>query len=105
MATGVQQRAATNAEQSAEGPKPTLDAFPNPFNPSSAIRYRLPVAANVELAVYNSLGEIAAVLAEGPQVAGDHIVQFDGSNLASGTYFCRLIALGNSETKKIVLVR
>jgi hypothetical protein len=84
---------------------PTIDAFPNPFNPSTAIRYWLPVAAYVELTIYNSLGEVAAALVAGQQQAGEYSVQFDGSNLASGTYFCRLNALGNIETRRVVLMK
>jgi photosystem II stability/assembly factor-like uncharacterized protein len=79
--------------------------YPNPFNPSTTIRYKLPKAVNVKLAVYNMLGQIVSRLVDGQKPAGTYTVQFDGSFLTSGVYFCRFQSGAYSETKKIVLMK
>jgi hypothetical protein len=82
-----------------------LGNFPNPFNPSTVIRYELSVSGNVRLAVYDILGREVAVLAEGTNAAGSHQVRFDASNLASGLYVYRLEAGGQVFTKTLMLVK
>jgi hypothetical protein len=79
--------------------------FPNPFNPTTLIRYGLPHRANVSLSVYNALGQKVADLARGTQEAGYHEVQFDASKLASGAYFYTLTADEFVQTRKLLLVR
>jgi hypothetical protein len=66
--------------------------YPNPFNPSTTIRYALPVRSHVTLSVFNILGQQVAALGNETQGAGYHEVRFDGSGLASGVYFYRLQA-------------
>lgn len=79
--------------------------YPNPFNPRTTIRYSLPAASQVSLALYNTLGEMVAEILNADQQAGDHEVQFDGTGLASGIYFYRLSVGGQKQTRKAVLVR
>jgi hypothetical protein len=79
--------------------------FPNPFNPETTIRYSLPSRTHVLLAVYNTLGERVAVLADGEQEKGFHDVRFDGSALASGVYFYRLQTTGFVQTKGLSLMK
>jgi hypothetical protein len=79
--------------------------YPNPFNPSTTVRYNLPVRTSVHLAVFDVLGQCVATLDYGVLDAGTHEVRFDGTNLASGAYFCRLIAGEHSATKRLLLVR
>ena len=67
-----------------------LGNYPNPFNPETAIRYALPQAGNVRLAVYDLLGQEVAVLVDGSRPAGHHTVRFDGDDLSSGSYVYRL---------------
>jgi hypothetical protein len=79
--------------------------YPNPFNPTTTIRYALPEAASVKLAVYNALGQEVAVLVQGSQTAGFHEARLDGSGLASGVYVYRLEAGRYTDQKKLVLVK
>jgi hypothetical protein len=85
--------------------------YPNPFNPSTLIRYSLPLRSAVTLTVYNLLGQIAAVLVNENQAAGDHRTVFSIEGLPSGAYFYRLTASpldgspGFVQTRKMVVVR
>jgi hypothetical protein len=79
--------------------------FPNPFNPSTAIRYGLPNRSHVMLTVFNTLGQEVAQLVNGDMEAGSHEVKFDASGLSSGVYFYRIQAGGFVETRKLLLVR
>ena len=79
--------------------------YPNPFNPSTVIRYDLPHASVVELALFNALGQRLALLFEGEQEAGYHDVRVEGRGLASGVYFYRIRAGAQVATRKMVLMR
>jgi len=79
--------------------------FPNPFNPSTTIRYSVPVAGKVCVKVFNLLGEEVRTLYNGEQNAGVYEVTFDASSLASGTYFYRLTTGESSMTKKMILIK
>lgn len=77
----------------------------NPFNPTTSIVYDIPAAAHVSLRVFDMLGREVSILVDGFSEAGVHIVQFDGSRLASGVYFARLDAGLISQTKKMMLLK
>lgn len=79
--------------------------YPNPFNPSTLINFAIPAASDVQLSVYNLLGQRVAVLAEGRFAAGTHSVRFDGAGLASGMYLYRLQAGEFVSQKKMMLVK
>jgi hypothetical protein len=79
--------------------------FPNPFNPSTSIKYSVQRAGFVRLAVYNLLGQEVAVLVEGVQAQGAHEVEFQKADLPSGIYFYRLQAPGLFETKKMMITK
>ncbi len=79
--------------------------YPNPFNPATVIRYQLPVAADVQVGVYDLLGREVAVLVNERKGAGRFDVEFDGTNLSSGVYICRLTAGSYSEARRMVLIR
>jgi hypothetical protein len=81
------------------------DAYPNPFNPTTAISYKLQASSYVSLKVYDSAGKLVTTLVNGWREAGSHDVTFDGSNLSSGIYFCRMQAGQNTEMQKLVLMK
>ena len=69
-----------------------MQNFPNPFNPSTEIKFDLPYAGEVSLIVYDILGQKVASLAAGHYAAGHHSVTWNASGQASGMYFYRLQA-------------
>lgn len=86
--------------------------FPNPFNPTTTIKYSIPVETGhapslqkVTLKVYDLLGRDVATLVNEEKSAGSYTVEFDASKLASGVYFYKLIAGGFSSTKKMILMK
>ena len=76
--------------------------FPNPFNPTTTISFRMPEHAHAQLVVYDLLGREVATLVDESLQAGTHNVQFDARNLASGVYIYRLTAGNYSETRKMI---
>jgi Secretion system C-terminal sorting domain len=79
-----------NQPESVPGAFTLAQNYPDPFNPSTTIRYGLPHTSNVSLTVFNTLGQQVALLQHGEQEAGYHEVRFDGSGLSSGVYFYRI---------------
>jgi hypothetical protein len=78
---------------------------PNPFNPTTAIRYQLTALSHVSLRVYDTAGRLVTTLIEGMQETGTHQVTFDGSRLSSGLYFVRLQAGDFSAVQKMMLIK
>ncbi|HTY09792.1 MAG TPA: T9SS type A sorting domain-containing protein [Bacteroidota bacterium] len=79
--------------------------FPNPFNPSTTIRYSLPAAGRVQMKVYNVLGQEVSTLVNAQQQAGMYEVTFDASRLASGVYFYRISSEKFTQVKKMMLIK
>lgn len=79
--------------------------YPNPFNPGTVIRYHLSVISNVSLKVYDLTGREVQTLVNGRLQAGRYEVNFDGSMLPSGVYFCKLVSGDYSEVKKLTLIK
>ncbi|MCL5268044.1 MAG: T9SS type A sorting domain-containing protein [Bacteroidetes bacterium] len=82
-----------------------LGNYPNPFNPATVISYGLNKGGHVTLRIYDVLGKVVATLVDGNENAGQHSVQFNGQNLASGIYLYRLTALGVDQVKKMILMK
>jgi hypothetical protein len=83
---------------------------PNPFNPGTEIRYRLPRDGRARLSVFDPGGRLVRVLSSGPASAGPHVARWDGQDergrrAASGVYLLRLEADGVRLTRRMVLLR
>jgi len=83
---------------------------PNPFNPSTTIRFAVPANGNVRLTIYDVNGRIVRTLVDGSVLAGSHEVVWDGMDMngravASGVYIYRLTTANNEMTKRMTLVR
>jgi hypothetical protein len=78
---------------------------PNPFNPSTVVKYSLPVDGFVNISVYNNLGEKVSVLVDGEVIAGKYSVSFDAGNLPSGVYFCRMESGNFISSRKMLLLK
>jgi len=79
--------------------------YPNPFNPITTIKFSLPAAGNVKLAVYNLLGQEVQTLINGYKEAGTHTVDFEATNLNSGIYLYKIEANGFIQTRKMTLLK
>jgi hypothetical protein len=79
--------------------------FPNPFNPTSIVRFHLPVAGDVRVVVYDLIGREVLTLARGWKEAGVHEAVFDASHLPSGVHFVRLLAHGEVVTRKAIILK
>jgi hypothetical protein len=79
--------------------------FPNPFNPSSDIRYLISEFRMVQLAVYDLLGREVAMLVNEAKQPGAYSVRFNASGLASGVYLYRLTAGSFVETRKMIVLK
>ena len=79
--------------------------LPNPFNPSTTIRFDLDTPGHVNLEVFNIRGSKIASLANAHHSAGFHEVAFDASHLASGTYIYRLSTKAGSMSRKMLLIK
>lgn len=85
---------------------PTLDQnFPDPFNPTTVIRYQLSATSRVSLKVYDVLGREIETLVDERETPGTHSVSFDAAKFPSGVYFYRLVTGNFNEVKKLVLIK
>ena len=79
--------------------------YPQPFNPSTTIKFQVPTISFVTLKIFDALGREIAVLINEVKEAGTFEVEFDGSDLTSGIYFYTLKAGGYTNTKKMSLIK
>ncbi|MFH1863262.1 MAG: T9SS type A sorting domain-containing protein, partial [bacterium] len=101
-----------NAAGTASNPEEPLPStfrlypcFPNPFNPTTTIRFTLPQVALVKLEVFDVNGRSVGAIHELPLPPGTHDIPFDGSDLPSGIYIYRLIAGDWQTSGKMVLLK
>ncbi|MDB5222589.1 MAG: hypothetical protein JWN83_1256 [Chitinophagaceae bacterium] len=85
----------------------TLSNFPNPFSTTTKIKFDVPVSGKVILKVYNTKGQAVATLFEGIKNPGSYTIDFDGSALGSGVYYCKLASADvlTVVTQKLVIIR
>jgi len=82
------------------------DNYPNPFNNATIINYQLPRTSEVELSIYNIVGQKVKTLVSEKQPAGNYKVEWDATGFASGVYMYQLTTnRGFTQTKKMVLLR
>lgn len=84
--------------------------YPNPFNPVTRISFSIPMYSKVSIKVYDVMGRLIQTLANENMNAGSFLIDFNGSELASGVYFVRMSATGRdgtnfADTKKMLLVK
>jgi hypothetical protein len=79
--------------------------YPNPFNPRTIINYELRMTNDVELNIYNLLGQKITTLVSNKQQAGKYSVEWDASELASGIYYYELRTSNFRDVKKMVLMK
>ena len=84
--------------------------FPNPFNPSTTIRYELDAPMHVQISVHDATGRIVRTLVDRAESAGAYETTWDGRNhegrgVASGVYFCRLSTAGGIQSRRMILIK
>ena len=81
------------------------EAYPNPFNSVTSVRFDLPQAGKVMLNVRNIAGREVAKLAEGNFAAGSHVVAWQAEGVPTGVYLVRLVTAGSTFTTRAVIVK
>ena len=79
--------------------------YPNPFNPDTNFEFKLTNPSLVKLLVYNTLGQVVAVLVNDKLKKGTHTIKWDAGNLSSGIYFYKFLTDNNVITKRITLIK
>lgn len=82
-----------------------IQNFPNPFNPSTVIGFRLLTGSHVQLKIFDMLGNEIKTLVNNHLEAGEHKVGFDGSNMPSGIYLYKIITPQFTQVKKMILAK
>lgn len=94
------------AEYQVESPtKFSIDTYPNPFNPTTQIRFTLPESGVTNLKIYDILGRQVAVIVNGLLAAGEHQFTFDATGLPSGLYLYKIESGGQALSGKMLLVK
>jgi len=79
--------------------------YPNPFNPFTVIKYQMPKASYLSIKIYDELGKVVATIFEGNQHAGYFQATVNGTDLASGIYFCKIAEGDFSKVIKMSLIK
>jgi hypothetical protein len=82
-----------------------VQAYPNPFNPTTTLAVDLAATGNVELAVYNINGQLVRTLVNGMMESGKHQIAFDGAGLPSGLYLARLSTAQGEQVTRLMLTK
>ena len=98
--TGIEEQRSALPDKAALGQN-----YPNPFNSSTVISYSLPHAGEIEIAVYNLIGQKIQTLYDGNAEAGQHQLVWNAAGRPTGVYFARLKTQGQAETIRLVLLK
>jgi len=103
-------RLASSEEDSPVTPEPGLQVYPNPFNPSTTIKFSLPASGEIQLDIYNLKGQLVCNLAKGELMSGKHSIVWDGTDnqhkkVSSGLYYSKLSYQNTSFVKKMVMLK
>jgi hypothetical protein len=80
-------------------------SYPNPFNPTAHIQYRLDKPGEVRIALYNMAGQLTKVIFQGQQTAGQHLIELEATGLASGAFMIVLQNNGQKQIQKCVILK
>ncbi len=101
----INKLAKTNEEIIIPKENKLYDNYPNPFNPTTQIKFAVKGNGLVNLKVYDALGKEVAVLVNETKQAGTYTVNFDASYLSSGIYFYTISAKNFRQSKKMLLIK
>jgi len=103
--TGISEEGNNSANSSMPDKFQLFPNYPNPFNPTTTIKYSIPHASLVNIQIYDILGRKVATLINEVKSAGTYTATFNAATMPSGVYFYRLQAGSFTETKKLLLLR
>jgi hypothetical protein len=84
----------------------SLISYPNPFNPETVISYHLAVGSDINLSIYNALGQKVETLVTGKKTTGMHTIRWNASGYAAGIYLSRLeTSTGQVMSNKMILLK
>ncbi|NUN10982.1 MAG: T9SS type A sorting domain-containing protein, partial [Ignavibacteriaceae bacterium] len=98
------QKAASNLK-TGKNINPVLENYPNPFNPTTTIRYGISTPGEVKIILYNILGETVRIIVNEPKEKGVFTFSFNAGRLSSGIYICRMISADGVLVRKMLLLR
>ena len=84
--------------------------FPNPFNPTTTVRYDMAKSGAVSIKIFNIKGQLVKTLYSGVKAGGTHSITWDGKDngkrdVSSGVYFLRMDTNGYASTRKMLLMK
>ena len=82
-----------------------LKNYPNPFNPTTSIAFNLAEATHVKIDIYNSTGQLVNSLLDKNMAAGNHSIEWNASDMASGIYFYKIRVEGMEAVKRLILLK
>jgi photosystem II stability/assembly factor-like uncharacterized protein len=82
-----------------------LMSYPNPFNAQTTIGYTMPRAGEVDLSIYNIIGQKIITIFDSPKTAGRYEIKWDASDCSSGLYYAKLKTLNHEKTIKLILLK
>jgi hypothetical protein len=81
------------------------NAYPNPWNPTTTIRYNVPMSSPVTIKLFDAIGREVVTLVNEMKPAGSYQITLNGNGLSSGMYYYQMTAGNFSVTKKTILLK